>query len=67
MRFVCAVLFYKSSTVSSGFESATRAQPSLAFINHTATVNGRIILLLVLDWEVSPVTLREISVDGISQ
>lgn len=51
------LLFYTSSTLGSGTVWAARVRPSLSFINHTTTVNGRIILLLVVDWELSPVTV----------
>lgn len=55
--FVCALLFYTSFTLWAGTAWAARVRPSLGFINHDATLNGRIILLLVVDWEVSPVTV----------
>lgn len=55
--FVCALLFYMSFTLWAGTAWAARVRPSLGFINHGATLNGRIILLLVVDWEVSPVTV----------
>lgn len=55
--FVCALLFYTSFTLWAGTAWAARVRPSLGFINHSATLNGRIILLLVVDWEVSPVTV----------
>lgn len=50
------LLFCMSSTLRSGTVRAARVRPSLSFINHATTVNGRIILLPVVDWEVSPAT-----------
>ena len=43
---------------------AARARPSPGFINHAATVNGRKILLLVVDWDVSPVTVCAVKQRG---